>query len=200
MKRKVCFSLVVALVFMLGGLFPNKVLAQEIAVKTNILYDATASINAGVEVGLAPSWTVDVSGNFNAWTFSEGRRWKHWLAQPELRYWFCDRFAGHFLAAHGHVGMYSLARTKIIVPFLGESESDAAQHRYEGWFAGAGVGYGYDWILGEHWNLEAELGLGYIYTVYDTYRCVGCGKRVSEDTPRHYWGPTKAALSLIYLF
>ena len=63
---------------------------QGVAVKTNLLYDATATINAGVEVGLAKRWTLDFSGNYNNWEMSNNRQWKHWLVQPEARYWFCN--------------------------------------------------------------------------------------------------------------
>ena len=66
--------------------------------------------------------------------------------------------------------------------------------------AGAGIAYGYTWILGKHWNLEAELGFGYSYTNYDTFECAGCGKKVEEGKDHHYVGPTKAAINLVYLF
>lgn len=82
--------------------------AQKLTVKTNLLYDATATVNLGVEVGLAPKWTFDLSGNYNGWTFSNNRKWKHWLAQPELRYWFCERFNGHFLGFHLVGGIYNI--------------------------------------------------------------------------------------------
>lgn len=52
---------------------------QNIGLKTNLLYDATLTINAGVEVGLAPKWSFDLSINFNGWTV-DGHKWKHWLA------------------------------------------------------------------------------------------------------------------------
>ena len=65
----------------LGLLFSYSASAQnDVAIKTNVLYDLTATINAGVEIGLAPRWTLDVSGNFNAWDMSEGKKWKHYLS------------------------------------------------------------------------------------------------------------------------
>ena len=85
-------------------------------------------------------------------------------------------------------------------PFLGSDLSKLSDYRYQGWFIGAGVAYGYAWILGRHWNLEAEIGVGYAYTQYDSFRCVGCGKRVEKDKPHHYVGPTKAAVNLVYVF
>lgn len=74
--------------------------AQNLAVKTNLLYDASSTINLGTEIGLSPKWTLDLSANYNGWTFSENKKWKHWLAQPEARYWLCERFNGHFVGAH----------------------------------------------------------------------------------------------------
>lgn len=58
--------------------------APKIAVKTNLLYDATSTFNLGFEFGLGKKWTLDVSGNYNPWTFSENRKMKHWLIQPEI--------------------------------------------------------------------------------------------------------------------
>lgn len=39
--------------------------AQKIAVKTNILYDVTTTLNIGAEFRVAPKWTIDLSGNYN---------------------------------------------------------------------------------------------------------------------------------------
>ena len=90
---------------------------QRVAVKTNLLYDALYTVNLGVEVGMAPRWTLDVSGNYNGWTLSHERRWKHWLVQPEARYWFCDRFAGHFLGMHILGGKYNIGGLKTAFRF-----------------------------------------------------------------------------------
>ena len=35
--------------------------AQNWAVKTNLLYDASATVNLGTEIGLSPKWTLDLS-------------------------------------------------------------------------------------------------------------------------------------------
>lgn len=49
--------------------------AQDWAVKTNLLYDVTATINLGAEIGLAPKWTLDLSANCNGWTFNDNKKW-----------------------------------------------------------------------------------------------------------------------------
>jgi len=195
--KKILFRM--AMVFV-GMMLATQLQAQKVAVKTNLLYDATATINAGIEFGLAPKWTLDLSGNFNGWTMSHDRKWKHWMAQPEARYWFCDRFAGHFLGFHALGGQYNIGHLKNNIKFLGTDFSKLSDSRYQGWFIGAGIAYGYAWVLNKHWNLEGEIGVGYVYTEYDRFNCKGCGKKVEEDKNHHYFGPTKAAINLIYVF
>ncbi|GAA6401036.1 DUF3575 domain-containing protein [Bacteroides ovatus] len=194
MKRIILF-----LAITVFGVVQN-VRAQDVALKTNLLADGFFNPNLGIEIGLFPKWTLDVSGQFNGWTLSHARRWKHWAVQPEARYWFCDRFAGHFLGVHAHGGQYNIGGFDGRINFLGTDFRKLRDTRYQGWFVGFGVAYGYAWILGRHWNLEAEIGVGYSYTRYDRFRCVGCGKKIETDKPHHYVGPTKAAVNLVYLF
>ena len=154
----------------------------------------------GIEIGLVSKWTLDVTGQFNAWMLSHNRHWKHWAIQPEVRYWFCDRFSGHFVGTHIHGGQYNIGGFDGKINFLGTDARKLKDTRYQGWFVGAGIAYGYAWILGRHWNLEAEIGFGYSYTRYDRFQCLGCGKRIETDKPHHYVGPTKAAINLVYVF
>jgi hypothetical protein len=190
-------KLLIALLF--GVFVTMNARAQEVAIKTNLLYDATATVNLGVEIGIAPKWSLDLSGNLNAWNIDEDTKWRHWLAQPEVRYWFCDRFTRHFLGFHALAGQYNIGGLKNNFKFLGTDFSQLSNNRFQGWGAGAGIAYGYAMILGKHWNLEFELGVGYIYSAYDIFECSGCGRRVGTDT-NHYVGLTKAAINLVYLF
>ena len=57
------------------------------ALKTNIFYDATATVNLGLEVGLGKRGSLDVSGDIHPWTLPNGWMLTHYLVQPELRIW-----------------------------------------------------------------------------------------------------------------
>ena len=195
---KPILGIITALLLLL--LIAPQATAQEVAIKTNLLDDATLSVNAGVEVGLAPKWTAELPLSFNAWTFSHARRWKHWTIQPAVRYWLCDRFAGHFVGAQLHGGQYNIGGFNGGINMLGTDFRKLKDSRYQGWYAGFGFNYGYTWILDRHWNFEAEIGIGYSYTRYDRFLCAGCGKKVEENKPHNYVGPTKAALNIVYLF
>ena len=173
--------------------------AQDVGIKTNLLYDAVLTPTVGVEVGVAPKWSLDLSGSINAWTVND-KKWKQWMVQPEARYWFCQRNDGHFLAVHALGGQYNFYNLDLPFTFLGTDFSLLKDHRQQGWMVGAGVAYGYSWILGRHWNIEAELGIGWIYTRYDEFSCPQCGTKLKENKPHNYVGPTKAAVNLIYVF
>ena len=194
MKKKF-FALILALISITGISS-----AQKAALKTNLFTDSFLSPNLGVEIGLAPKWTLDIPVELNAWTLSHDRNWRHLSAQPEARYWFCERFAGNFIGVHVHGGWFNVGGISMDFKFLGTDFSLLKNNRFQGWFAGAGIAYGYLWILSKHWNLEAEIGIGWSYTRFDRFRCEGCGTKLEEDKSHNYYGPTKAALSLVYLF
>lgn len=174
--------------------------AQKAAIKSNIFYDATATANIGIEIKLAPKWTFDLSGNLNGWRLSGDKQWRHWLAQPEARYWFCNTFAGHFVGTHLLGGQYNFGHLNMGFRLPGSDLSKLKDFRYQGWFVGAGITYGYAWILSRRWTLETEIGLGWAYTRYDRFRCAGCGRKIESNQTHNYFGPTKVAINLVYAF
>jgi len=181
MKAK---AIIVALFAFFGAMGAQ----AQTAVKSNLVYDLTATLNAGVEFAVAPKWTVDVSANINQWT-----KWKHLMVQPEARYWLGNAFSGTFVGAHliaglGNAGGFSMP--------IYDGFKD---NRSKGSFFGLGIGCGYAYNFNEKWGLEGELGLGYIHFGYDKYD-VDTDVLLAEDQSKSYFGPTKAAISLVYHF
>lgn len=157
--------------------------------KSNLLYDLTASLNLGIEYRMSEYLTIDASINYNPWTFSNNRKYKHILIQPELRYWIYEPFNGHFFGGHLLYSRYNVGN----LPF-----GSLKDFRYNGDTYGVGISYGYQWLLSPRWNLEATLGIGYIYFDYTRYECRTCGEELGRGN-KNYLGPTKAGISLIYI-
>ena len=166
--------------------------SQQLAVKTNVPYLATATPNLTLELGLSEKFTLDLSYGINLFTFEDNKKWKHWLSQIELRYWLCERFYGHFFGFHAGGGEYNFGRIKI------PTVKDASSFRYEGWATMGGISYGYSWILGGRWNMEATLGIGVVYADYEKFDCPECGKLLEEDN-KVFVAPTKVAVSVVYM-
>lgn len=191
---------VILLLVMIVASASQVVRGQNVALKTNVLSDAFLNPNLGIELGLAPKWSLDIDGQLTGWKLSDNRRWKHWAVQPEAHYWLCDRFGGHFFGVHAHGGQFNVGGLDVKPDFLGTDFGKLRDTRFQGWFVGGGLSYGYAFVLGKHWNLEAELGIGYSYVNYDQFRCAGCGKKTRTDVTHHYVGITKTAINLVYLF
>lgn len=191
---------------MIAGGITNDARAQ-VGVKTNLLYDATTTPNLGVEVGTSQKTSAQLFYGLNPWKFDSEqhgeRQAKHWVLMPEYRYWLCTKFNGHFVGVHAMAGQFNASNVDLPVPgkFFGGEDlgTEVRDHSFEGTFVGAGLTYGYQWILNRHLNLEAEVGVGYNHVWYDKYKCGQCGAKVGDGTT-NYAGVTKAGISLVYLF
>lgn len=164
--------------------FTMRLSAQEVAVKSNALYWLATTPNLGLGVVASNKVSVEFVAAYNPWTFKDDKKMRFWLVQPEVKYWLCEKFEGHFIGLHLHGAQ-----------FFGGFGSK----RYDGYLAGGGFTYGYDWILSPHWNLEAAIGIGYAHLWYDRSPRIYCVKCKASER-KNYLGPTKAAVSLIYVF
>ena len=176
---------------------------QNIAIKSNLLYDLTTTLNMGGEVRCDDTHTISLSLNYNPWNFGGNKKMKHFLLQPEYRKWFNEVFTGSFIGFQLHYALFNFGG---MLPWgfnngkmLGIENRQIAHNRYQGNLAGFGISYGYQWILGKHWNLEGNIGIGYARVKYEQFECKTRGEKVKEGH-KNYVGPTKAAVSLIYLF
>jgi hypothetical protein len=164
------------------------------AVKTNLLYDLTSTINLATEFKISKRRTLDIMGNYNPWTFSDNKKFKHWLVQPELRFWLCEAFTGHFFGIHALYAHYNVGGIKLPFGFF----PALRDHRYQGNLYGAGVSYGYHQVLSSRWSMEYTFGVGYVYTDSKRYDCRFCGEYQGKEH-HGYFTPTKLAVSLIYI-
>lgn len=186
MNKKLLLGLIVLPALFLPA---AEVSAQQWAISTNGLYWLCATPNVGVEVGVHKKMTIALDANYNPFTFKGNRKMKHWLVQPEYRYWLSETFKGHFFGAHLSAGTYNFGN----LPF-----GSMKDYRYEGNLFGGGFTYGYQWIASNRVNIGAEIGLGYFHMDYNKFYCPTCGERV-DHYRSNYFGPTKVAVSLIYL-
>jgi len=163
-----------------------------VKIKNNLLFDAITiqylNLNLGTEVRLTNKYTLDISLSYNPWTFGDNKKMKHVLIQPEFRYWFNKSFTGHYVGLHAHWAFYNIGN--ILLPVKLED-------RYQGWLAGAGISYGYQWKLSSRWSMEANIGVGYANIQYKQYEYPVCGEYI-KDGHKNYFGLTKAGITLSY--
>ena len=168
------------------------------ALKTNLFYGlVTLTPNIAAEVALSPKWTLEAAYSSNPWNYkakasgAASRKLLHGIARLEGRYWFCERFSGHFVGVHGLYSEYNVSGRDI--PLLFEKE-----YRYRGNAWGGGVVYGYDLPIGKSWNLEFTAGVGVYRMRYDRYSCLTCSTDYTPQT-KTWFGPSRLGVSLEFL-
>ena len=189
MKRNTFILFLLLLLFRLADLH-----SQTLAVKSDLLTGALSSPNLSVEVKLSDRFTLEAGFHYNPFPAGGDKRWKHWFVQPELRYWMCQPFGGHFFGAHLMYGVYNAGEMKLPLGLFKGVRSS----RYEGDFLGLGVSYGYHFILSPRWSIETSLGVGFLHIGYERYRCLHCGEQTGGGY-KNFIAPTRAAVSLVYL-
>ena len=189
MKRNTFILFLLLLLFRLADLH-----SQTLAVKNDLLTGALSSPNLSVEVKLSDRFTLEAGFHYNPFPAGGDKRWKHWFVQPELRYWMCQPFGGHFFGAHLMYGVYNAGDMKLPLGLFKGVRSSG----YEGDFLGLGVSYGYHFILSPRRSIETSLGVGFLHIGYERYRCLHCGEQTGGGY-KNFIAPTRAAVSLVYL-
>ncbi len=172
---------------------------KRFALKTNVLYGAVAfAPNLAFEFGLTDKTTLDVAFGYN-WFNRKGRpgdnkKRVHWLIEPEFRYFFKERFNGHFVGVHTLFSQFNISEYEM--PYLfGRNSKD---YRLEGIAFGGGISYGYQYQVNKWFAVEGTIGVGYARILYDLYEHPRCGMLVERGRSTNYFGPTRAGLSLIF--
>ena len=177
---------------------PGKLSAQQVSVRTNLLYWATGTPNAGVEVKLHDRWSLGVHGGYNpflyrSWQDEAGNTYNpkmiHWTVMPEAKFWFCKTFERSYLGLHGVYGEFNVGALRIIPKLKHE--------RYWGNMYGVGLSYGYQLPLGKRGGVEFSIGAGWVRINYNRCDAWVCGADLGK-AHRNYFGPTKAAITFSY--
>jgi hypothetical protein len=170
--------------------------SQQIAIKSNLVYDATGTVNIAGEFAINKTFSVNLSANYNGWMLMKPYAWKHYMVQPEFRYWLRESFNGHYAGVHLMYVGFDVERMSL--PFFGFMRRSLYLN---GTAYGGGISYGYHLYLTPRLNLEFTLGAGFLKLTYDKVE----DYRTREDTKtyipmtRNYIGPTQLGISIVYI-
>ena len=143
------------------------------ALRTNLLYDATLSPNFGLDVRVDSAWTVGLLAGVNAWDIDKekNKKWRHALFSLRARKYRDSLFHKGYYEADVIYSHYNVGNTKI--PF--GLYSAVKDRRLQGDLIALGGKYGYSWILSRTWRIEAEAGVAVGYAWFKEYDCDHCG-------------------------
>lgn len=154
------------------------------AIESNLLYDAAVIPNIGAEIAVWRGLTVGASYQYIWMRNSSLTRWLRFEGTEATANWYFDTpFSGH------HVGIYAQICTW-------DFTINGRGYLAERWTYGGGVSYGYNLPIAKRFNLDFEIGIGYLhgkmhrYTPQDTHRVWHSLK------PFNWFGPTKLGITL----
>ena len=171
------------------------------AVKTNLLYDAATAVNFAVEVPINQHFSF-VYEQICPWWLTENNQYclQFLSFGGEFRWWFApqpkaasskikqrDALTGHYLGVNCWGGKADI-----------QAGRDFGCYQFD--FVSAGLSYGYSMPVGKYLNLEFSLSAGYARIPYQHYIPTEDWQILIKDTHNagvlHYFGPTKAEISL----
>ena len=144
-----------------------------VALRTNLLYDATLSPNLGVDVRVDSLRTIGLLAGVNAWDIdkAKNKKWRHMLLFLRARKYRDSLFHKGYYEADLIYSHFNVGNTKI--PF--GIDSAVKDRRLQGDLIALGGKYGYSWIRARHWRIEAEAGVAVGYAWFKEYDCDHCG-------------------------
>ena len=170
------------------------------ALKTNLLYDVALVPNLGAEFYLGRGWSI--GGNWMyAWWKSDRRHdyWRLYGGELEIRKYFGRRAVEKPLTGH-HLGLYGQLFTyDFELGATGYMGGKPGGTLWEKMNYAVGLEYGYSLPVARRLNLDFVIGVGYWGGEYHTYDPIDDHYVWKETRQRHWFGPTKAEISLVWL-
>ena len=168
----------------------------QVALRTNLLYGATLTPNIGMDVKVDSTWSIGADFGLNAWDIDKekNKKWRHLLVAPHVRKYMRFKESMHrykvgyengqpvykdslrlrrvnYIEGNLIYSHYNVSNTSIPFGLYG----GAKNRRLQGDLLALGAKYGYGWILGRDWWIEAEAGIAIGYAWYKEYDCATCG-------------------------
>ena len=173
------------------------------ALKTNLLYDALTLLNYSIEVPITERFSALWYHQFPWWRWgeadnqycirflsigAEGRWWFKPKPRPQMgKSVQRDKLMGHFVGLYAESGKWDFEWGRDIC------------HQGEHW--SVGLSYGYSMPLGRRLNMEFSISVGYASIPYRKYEPSEDYEILWRDPEKHgrwhYFGPTKAQVSLV---
>lgn len=170
-------------------------------IRTNMLYDLAITPNVGVEFSLGKRWAVGGNWMYAWWTNHKRFFWRIFGGDLNVRKYFGTKAKEKPLQGH-HIGLYGGIVTYDFE--LGGRKGIIADYD-EHWNYFGGIEYGYSAPIAHRLNLDFTIGLGYLGGQYKKYEHMWNEyprerHYVWQSThQRHFFGPTKAEISLVWL-
>lgn len=175
-------------------------------VKLNGLYALGGVVNPQVEMRLTKHSAFQTEFVYSPWKSLGGHHMHFGLFTNEYRYFFREANDGFYVGIEAGIMAFDISK-----PYIKNGKL-TFQNRYcKGYGCTGSAVFGYEWKFAERWLLDAYVGFGYLYSMYNGYSMDGevdmTPNRPADRLPKHpdpfnasaEWIPTKIGLSIGFL-
>lgn len=160
--------------------------------RTNLLMDLAMIPNVGLELHLGKRWSMGASWAYSWWDKDANNfYWRVYGGELNFRKYFGKKIKDVNLSGH-HIGVYGHAFT---YDFEVSPKGQLSKLNF-----GVGLDYGYSVPLTRRLNLDFSVGFGYLTGEYKLYEFDTDCYVWQETRQRHWIGPTKAEIALVWNF
>lgn len=169
-------------------------------IRTNLIYDALLLPNIGVEFYLGRNWSVMANWVYGWWKHDPSHwYWRAYGGDLAVRKWFGRAakekpLTGHHLGVYGQIFTYDFETGDR--GYMGGKPGGTLWDKMN---CAGGVEYGYSLPVGRRLNIDFSIGVGYWGGTYHEYVPVDECYVWRATKQRHWFGPTKAEISLAWL-
>lgn len=178
-----------------AAIAPHKV--YRLGLRTNLLYDVAAVPNLGIEINMGRGWMVNLDGYYADWhNTARSRYWRVQGAELAAR-----KYLRAASPSKWYLEVYTqLFRYNICLGHEGQLSSHSGARFFDKPTLGAGVAAGWSLRLANCWRMDFALGAGYVSGQYQTYRPTDGHLLWQSTRSRHYFGLSKAEITLVWMF
>ena len=169
-------------------------------IRTNMLFDIAAVPNLGAEFYLGKNFSILADWMYGWWSSNHRHRyWQIYGGGLGARWYFGRKADAKPLTGH-HLGVYGSA---LIFDFewgsTGYMGGKPGGTLWDRCLVNSGIEYGYSLPIGSHLNIDFSIGLGYLGGNYIKYFTFDNDYYREKEYKMHFFGPTKAEISLVWL-
>ncbi|MDE6576647.1 MAG: DUF3575 domain-containing protein [Muribaculaceae bacterium] len=167
--------------------------------RTNMLFDLAAVPNLGAEFYLGKNWSIGANWMYGWWSKNSAHKyWRIYGGDLNVRKWFGSAANEKPLTGH-HLGLFAQVLTYDFEwggkGYMGGKPGGTIFDRAN---YGASIEYGYSLPVAERLNIDFSIAAGYLGGKYVTYEPQGAGYVWKSTKQFHWFGPTKAEISLVW--
>lgn len=167
------------------------------ALKTNLLYDALLVPNIGAELYLGKNYSLAANWHYARWN-SDSWYWRTYGGEVALRKWFGKESKNNPLTGH-HLGLYGgLLTYDFLVNGKGYMSGNPGEALNGNPSYMFGLEYGFSCPIARCLNLDFVVGFGYQGGIFKEYKLLDDHYVWEASKKRHFIGPTKAEISLVW--